>query len=59
MSNIIQLGGYLGALLSKLVGPVMKIAAALAKNITIRLNSSSFCSRSINSKKDSWFGQTF
>ena len=33
ISKIIQLGGFLGALLSKLAGPLMKVAVPLAKNI--------------------------
>ena len=33
ISKIIQSGGFLGSLLSKLAGPLMKIAAALAKNV--------------------------
>ena len=32
-SNIIQSGGLSGSLLSKLVGPLMKIAIPLAKNV--------------------------
>ena len=31
--KIIQSGGFLGSLLSKLAGPLMKVAIALAKNI--------------------------
>ena len=31
--KIIQSGGFLGSLLSKLAGPLMKIAIALAKNV--------------------------
>ena len=31
--KIIQLGGFLGSLLSKLAGPLMKVAVPLAKNI--------------------------
>ena len=31
--RIIQSGGFLGALLSKLAGPLMKVAVPLAKNI--------------------------
>ena len=31
--KIIQSGGFLGSLLSKLAGPLMKVAVALAKNI--------------------------
>ena len=33
ISKIIQSGGFLGSLLSKLAGPVMKVAASMAKNI--------------------------
>ena len=33
ISKIIQSGGFLGLLLSKLAGPLMKVAAPLAKNI--------------------------
>ena len=33
ISNIIQSGGFLGSLLSKLDGPLMKVAVTLAKNI--------------------------
>ena len=33
ISNIIQSGGFLGSLLSKLAGPLMKVAVPLAKNI--------------------------
>ena len=33
ISKIIQSGGFLGSLLSKLVGPLMKVAVPLAKNI--------------------------
>ena len=32
ISNIIQSGGFLGSLLSKLAGPLMKVAIPLAKN---------------------------
>ena len=32
ISKIIQSGGFLGALLSKLAGPVMKVAIPLAKH---------------------------
>ena len=32
ISKIIQSGGFLGSLLSKLAGPLMKIAVPLAKN---------------------------
>ena len=33
ISKIIQSGGFLGVLLSKLAGPLMKVAVLLAKNI--------------------------
>ena len=33
ISKIIQSGGFLGSLLSKLVGPLMKVAVPLARNI--------------------------
>ena len=32
ISKIIQSGGFLGSLLSKLAGPLMKVAIPLAKN---------------------------
>ena len=32
ISKIIQSGGFLGSLLSKLAGPLMKVAVPLAKN---------------------------
>ena len=33
ISKLIQSGGFLGSLLSKLVGPSMKVATPLAKNV--------------------------
>ena len=33
ISKIIQFGGFLGSILSKLAGPVMKVAIPLAKNL--------------------------
>ena len=33
ISKLIQSGGFLGSLLSKLAGPLMKVAVPLAKNI--------------------------
>ena len=33
ISKIIQSGGFLGSLLSKLAGPLMKIAVPFAKNV--------------------------
>ena len=42
ISKIIQSGGFLGSLISKLAGPLMKVAIPLAKKCfsTIRNNSS-------------------
>ena len=37
ISKIIQSGGFLGSLLSKLAGPLMKVAVPLAKNILAAL----------------------
>ena len=37
ISKIIQSGGSLGSLLSKLVGPLMKVAISLAKNVLASL----------------------
>ena len=33
ISKIVQSGGFLGSLLSKLAGPLMKVAVPLAKNV--------------------------
>ena len=56
LSEIIQSGGFLGSLLSKLAGPLMKVAIRLAKRCisTIRNNSSSFSNRCRNSEKNRW-----
>ena len=37
ISKIIQSGGFLGSLLSKLAGPLMKVAILLAKNVLASL----------------------
>ena len=37
ISNIIQSGGFLGSLLGKIAGPLMKVAVPLAKNILASL----------------------
>ena len=43
ISKIIQSGGFLGSLLSKLAGPLMKVAVTLEKKISsIRNNSCCF-----------------
>ena len=34
ISKIIQFGGFLGSLLSKITGPLMKVAVPIAKNIS-------------------------
>ena len=36
-SKIIRSGGFLGSLLSKLAGPLMKVAIPLAKNVLASL----------------------
>ena len=41
ISNIIQSWGFLGSLLSKLAGPLMKVAVPLVQNILTPLNNSS------------------
>ena len=33
LSTVIKFGGFLGSLLSKLAGPLMKVAIPLAKNV--------------------------
>ena len=44
IKKLIQSGGFLGKLLSKLAGPLMKVAMPLAKCITtIRFNSCYVC----------------
>ena len=58
ISKIIQSGGFLGSLLSKLAGPLMKVAVPLAKKhfSSIRYNSCCFSNRWSNStKKNTWF----
>ena len=65
ISKIIQSGEFLGSLLSKLAGPLMKIAVPLAKNDLAPLtrifssnNSSCFSIRCRNTKKIHGFGTT-
>ena len=56
ISKIIQSGGFLGSLLSKLVGPLMKVAFLLAKNILEPLGITAAAS-AIDAgiqKKDTW-----
>ena len=55
ISKIIQSSGFLGSLLSKLVGPLMKVAIPLEKSFSsIRNNSSCFSIRCRNSEKNTW-----
>ena len=44
ISKIIQSGGFLGSLLSKLAGPLMKVAVPLAKNILAPLGTTAAAS---------------
>ena len=43
ISKIIQSGGFLGSLLSKLAGPLIKVAAPLVKNILAPLGMRNSC----------------
>ena len=55
--KMIQSGGFLGKLLSKLAGPLMKVAMPLAKNVLVPLGltaAMSVIDWSIQ-KKNSWF----
>ena len=44
ISKIIQSGGFLGSLLSKLAGPLMKVAIPLAKNVLAPLGTTAAAS---------------
>ena len=57
ISKIIQSGGFLGSLLSKLASPLMKVAIPLAKKCfsSIRNSSSCFSDCCRNSKENTWF----
>ena len=57
IKKIIQLGGFLGKLLIKLVGPLMKVALPLAKNVVAPLGLAASMSAIDGSiqKKDTWF----
>ena len=57
ITKIIQSGGFLGSLLSKLAGPLMKVAVPLAKNILAPLGitaAASVIDAGIQ-KKNTWF----
>ena len=57
IKKIIQSGGFLGKLLSKLAGPLMKVALPLAKNVLAPLGLTAAMSAIDGSiqKKDTWF----
>ena len=58
ISKIIQSGGFLGSLLSKLAGPLMKVAIPLAKNVLAPLEitaAASAIDAGIQKKKKTWF----
>ena len=56
LSKMIQSGGFLGNLLDKLAGPLMKLAMSLAKNVLAPLGISAAISAIDESikKKDAW-----
>ena len=55
--KLIQSGGFLGKLLSKLAGPLMKVAMPFAKNVLAPLGLKAAMSAIDGSiqKKNSWF----
>ena len=58
ITKIIQSGGFLGSLLSKLAGPLMKVAVPLAKNILAPLGitaAASAIDAGIQKQKNTWF----
>ena len=56
ISKIIQSGGFLGSLLSKLAGPLMKVAIPLAKNVLAPLGITAAASViDAGLKKNAWF----
>ena len=59
IKKLIQSGGFLGKLLSKLAGPLMKVAMPLAKNVLAPLglqSSTNACNRWKYTKKDTRLG---
>ena len=63
ISKIIQSGGFLGSLLSKLAGPLMKVAIHLAKNVLAPLGITAVAS-AIDAgiqkkKKNTWIWSSF
>ena len=57
IKKVIQSGGFIGKLLSKLVGPLMKVGLPLAKNVLAPLGLTASMSAIDGSiqKKDTWF----
>ena len=56
ISKIIQSGGFSGSLLSKLAGPLMKVAIPLAKNVLAPLGITAAASViDAGIKKNTWF----
>ena len=56
LSKMIQSGGFLGNLLSKLAGPLMKVAVPLAKNVLVPLGISAAMSAIVGSIKKKMLG---
>ena len=56
ISKIIQSGGFLGSLLSKLADPLMKVAIPLAKNVLalLGITAAASANRCRNSEKNMW-----
>ena len=63
ISKIIQSGGFLGSLLSKLAGPLMKVAIHLAKNVLAPLGITAVASAIVagiqKKKKSTWIWSSF
>ena len=57
ISKIIQSGGFLGSLLNKLAGPLMKIAVPLAKNplAPLGITAAALATDAGIQKKNTWF----
>ena len=57
ISKIIQSGGFLGSLLSKLAGPLMKIAISLPKKVlaSLRITAAASAIDAGIQKKNTWF----
>ena len=56
ISKIIQFGGFLGSLLSKLAGPLMKVVIPVAKNVLAPLGITAVASAiDAGIQKNTWF----